>query len=304
MIRPRSQRGFTFVELIVVFALIAILVALLLPAVQQAREAARRTQCRNQLKQIGLALHGYSAMHRILPPGWVATREQTAFPTGNSGFGWATFLLPHLDQIPLMEIIDFKQPLSAPSNHRAVAIILSTYFCPSSGAPAHVLLSTDSGRVEYGSNGYAAMFGKTSVLACGTAAPGEFPVTNAGQCLGDGAFYHNSNTTLDDILDGLTDTLLIGERSRHKNRPLEEKAGIWAGSIPGDLFGPARVVAATDLDINLQQSAEPTGFSSNHTGGAMFTLGDGSVRFLSQNISRPVLHGISTIAGEEIVSDF
>src|SRR5262245_60462030 len=107
------RRGFTLIELLVVIAVIAILVSLLLPAVQQAREAARRTQCRNNLKQIGLALHNYHTACNMFPPGYVAGAP---YPATTNGWSWCAQILPHLDQTPLYEKINFQLPVEDPVN--------------------------------------------------------------------------------------------------------------------------------------------------------------------------------------------
>lgn len=110
-----SQRGFTLIELLVVIAIIAILVALILPAVQQAREAARRTQCRNNLRQLGVALHNYHDRHRMLPPGYVSLYDGSGNDTG-PGWGWCRFLLPDLEQSVAFQQIDFNRPIEASGN--------------------------------------------------------------------------------------------------------------------------------------------------------------------------------------------
>jgi prepilin-type N-terminal cleavage/methylation domain-containing protein len=113
------RRGFTLIELLVVIAIIAVLIALLLPAVQQAREAARRTQCKNNMKQLGLAMHNYHDTFRVFPPGWIAvdpaTNAQSAHE-GISGFGWGTMLLPQIDQSPLYNQLNLNLAINDPAN--------------------------------------------------------------------------------------------------------------------------------------------------------------------------------------------
>src|SRR6516225_9974587 len=114
-----SRHGFTLIELLVVIAIIAVLVAILLPAVQQAREAARRTQCRNHLKQLGIALHNYHGTCNVFPPGYVSG---AIYPATANGWGWCAQLLPQLDQAPLYNSLDFSAPVEHPQNLPGVAI--------------------------------------------------------------------------------------------------------------------------------------------------------------------------------------
>ncbi len=116
MKRCRIQQGFTLIELLVVIAMIAILIALLLPAVQQAREAARRTQNRNNLKQIGIALHNYHETASMFPPGWIGVTGTRPDVAGRSGFGWAAFILPMLEQQPLHRRIEFSSSIMSAPN--------------------------------------------------------------------------------------------------------------------------------------------------------------------------------------------
>src|SRR5436190_2631120 len=122
---PRTRRGFTLIELLVVIAIIAILVGMLLPAIQKVREAALRAQCGNNLKQMGIACHGYHDANESLPPGYLAT---AAYPDTSPGWGWAAFLLPHLDQGPLYKQINFDAPIQG---QVAAGTVLKFFLCPS-----------------------------------------------------------------------------------------------------------------------------------------------------------------------------
>ena len=126
-----DRRGFTLIELLVVIAIIAILIALLLPAVQQAREAARRSVCQNNLKQIGLALHNYHDVHRTFPPGWIGVESGVVNFEGESGFGWGAFILPYVDQAPLYQSFDFDESMVHAMNLSKLKQTLSVYLCPS-----------------------------------------------------------------------------------------------------------------------------------------------------------------------------
>src|SRR5712672_3144627 len=124
----RSKRGFTLIELLVVIAIIAVLIALLLPAVQQAREAARRTQCKNNLKQLGLALHGYHDAFQVFPPGYVAGSPFKDGETDTSpGWGWPAMILPQFEQGALHDSINFSLPVQNPANANPIRTILPIF---------------------------------------------------------------------------------------------------------------------------------------------------------------------------------
>src|SRR5581483_3510770 len=130
------RRGFTLIELLVVIAIIAILIGLIMPAVQQAREAARRTQCRNNLKQIGLALHNYHDAHRMFPPGYVDRNGNPNVTPDNDlgpGWGWASFLLPQMDQVPVYSQINFSAGVGTGPNTAVSRLALTALQCPSDG---------------------------------------------------------------------------------------------------------------------------------------------------------------------------
>ena len=156
----RMRRGFTLIELLVVIAIIAVLIALLLPAVQQAREAARRTTCRDHLKQLGLALHNYADAHQTLPPGYLYRPDTSSSPTSNgAGFGWGAMSLPFLEQSSLYGQFNWNVPLHDVANQKARETRLAVFICPSDTV-------SDSGFVEmgplperYAMASYAACFG-------------------------------------------------------------------------------------------------------------------------------------------------
>lgn len=132
------RAGFTLVELLVVIAVIGVLVAILLPAVQMAREAARRATCQNNLHQIGLAIHQYHETHRKLPSGWIS--EQ---PEGEPGWGWACLILPYMEGDNLHDLIDFDVHIDDPANEHSRVFGISNYFCPSDNARTTFLLEDD-----------------------------------------------------------------------------------------------------------------------------------------------------------------
>lgn len=299
----RAKRGFTLIELLVVIAIIAVLIALLLPAVQQAREAARRSQCKNNLKQIGLSMHGYHETCNVLPPGYGGV------PNSNQGnlWGWGTMLLPYLDQATvyntLSQATGGTSPLggagvgfggimtSFPANV-TVQTNLPVYRCPS---------DTGSNLVTFPINGSQAgttfVFGRSNYPAVsGT----RIDTPPTGLALTDGAFTENSRTRFRDFTDGLSNTFIVGERRSPGTVNGLYTGGdtIWAGAND-DYLPPWQGYAAhqglCDLNskLNAKVATAPSSasyspymaFSSLHVGGGHFLMGDGSVRFISDNIA-------------------
>ncbi len=289
--RAFHRHGFTLIELLVVIAIIAILIALLLPAVQQAREAARRTQCNNNLKQIGLALHNYHDVHKTFPPGWV---DQT-FGT-SSNWGWAVYLLPQIEQANLYGRLQVGNPhslgiaLDDPQKLKLMQTPITAFRCPSDTAPEindrHTLVSDRQLEISVA----------TSNLV---AAAGGGDWTVAGKLTG--SFGKNSRVNLRDITDGSSNTIVVGERAWQLFLPTGGAVqcgaatvfGMSAGSVNGIM--PRMTLAKGRFGINETSDdtmSQPVidrcsrAFSSRHVGGAQFLLGDGSCRFISENIER------------------
>jgi prepilin-type N-terminal cleavage/methylation domain-containing protein len=298
------RRGFTLIELLVVIAIIAILVALLLPAVQQAREAARRTQCKSNLKQIGLALHNYHDIHNTLPPGWIAVNAY-GFPSahdGGSGIGWAAMILPQLEQTNLWQQFRPSLPLGDQLNAPFRSAELPVYRCPSDPQPPFFDLEEEGGGAVLARlpvANYVAVFGTEELHGCEND-PGDDPVSPSGQCMGDGAFFHNSKVRMADITDGTSNTLMVGERRTDR---MLGWYSTWPGMIAEGEEAFQRILGAADHPPN-DPLMHFDDFSSQHTGGAQFVLGDGSVRFISANIDGNVYRAIATIAGGETVGEF
>lgn len=301
--RRRTRAAFTLIELLVVMAIIAILVALLLPAVQQAREAARRSQCKNNLKQLGLALYGYEVAHKIFPPGWIAVQDGAADPIGESGFGWGTLILPHLDQAALHARFDFRLPLDAAIHRGWISTVLPTFVCPSSGSQPIVFQTMDRRNtlLDLATANYVGVFGTVNLKDCGQP-PGTWPVTLKGQCLSDGPFFHNSDVRARDFRDGLSSTFLVGERNGAELPGFYPFYATWSGALPGIPDAAARTVGQSIHVVN--RGNDPYGFSSPHAGGGQFLQADGSVRFVSENVQEGVFQALSTRAGGELVGDF
>ena len=304
--KPSGSRrqGFTLIGLLVVIAIIAILISLLLPAVQQAREAARRTQCRNNLKQIGLALHNYHDVHNTFPSGWIAVDAGAHSPhEGLNGAGWATMILPFIDQGNLYEEFDSSLAIEDAANATFRGTLIPSFSCPSDPQPDFWEIEEEGspGTVlaELPIANYVGVFGTPELDGCENA-PGSFPVSNAGQCVGDGMLYHNSSISIRDIRDGASNTLFIGERLTN---PADGWYSTWVGMVSEGEEAFQRILGSADHVPN-DPAAHFDDFSSNHTGGALFVLGDGSVHFVSESIDHDVYQSLVTRSGGEIVTEF
>ncbi len=202
MTSPRAIRGFTLIELLVVIAIIAVLIALLLPAVQAAREAARRSQCINNLKQIGLALANYEQAQKVLPPGYISNFDAQGNDTG-PGWGWASMILPQFEQSPLFNSINFGQAIEVPSNLSARLTTINSFLCPSDPSPA--LFWAASRDLSTGAliANICQLAPSDYVGVCGLSEPGP-------DC--EGIFFRDSLVALRDVTDGLSQTIFVGER--------------------------------------------------------------------------------------------
>jgi len=269
-----KRTGFTLVELLVVIAIIGVLVALLLPAVQMAREAARRSECSNHNKQIGLALHNYHDTFLQLPAGWVATAGSPR-AEGTPGWGWAAGTLPFLEEENIQSQIVFELPIANGANQAARETEIHGFLCPSAPGPEDFVL----GGITVARSNYVGNFGSLEIEDAPSA--------------GDGVFYHNSKTRFRDITDGLSNTFMVGERSSVIDH------STWVGVVEGGDEAMARVVASADHTPN-DPAAHFDDFSSVHPGGAMFLLSDGSVRFISETIDHGAYVAAATRAGGEV----
>lgn len=331
----RKRLGFTLIELLVVIAIIAILIALLLPAVQQAREAARRTQCKNNLKQIGLALHNYFDVYNVLPAALYGDIDDDA-GLNDDGFTWSVYILPFIDQANLYQLVNPQgQPGILRKDHPtrieqaypsqvglgvAARIpggdtVLPIYLCPSSAMPSQV---PESWNIPGGGPGTAdpeiTGYGTISYKACGGSARGDFGMMHK---LEEGGGFRFRDCT-----DGLSNTLLVaesayttsGEPFPDPGDPVEppDDLGdwpIWVGTTNSD--EGARVNGRTNSPINARTSPQRMYFAINddcafswHTGGAQFTFGDGSVHFLSENIDLETYSWLHDRSDGEVIGEF
>ncbi len=292
-----------------VIAIIAVLIALLLPAVQQAREAARRTQCKNQLKQLGLALHNYhDTTVNSMPPGYI---NNIAVPGTYLFWGWNVMLLPQMDQAPLYSslssgTLNFNNGLGYLTGAAAPASTiqsnLSALRCPSDpGQPATTISAIQGTPVSGGT----AQFGRTSYLAVvGATAIASTPIDTTTY---GGVFGANSRRGLRDMTDGSSNSILVGERFTPTTPGLGD--GIWAGvTHNGTNTGQANALGDTSVRINNGMTAgvrpQTTGFGSLHVGGCHFLMGDGAVRFISENVDLLTYQRLSTVADGNVIGEF
>ena len=281
----RSRRGFTLIELLVVIAIIAILIALLLPAVQQAREAARRSTCQNNLKQLGIAFHNYHETHNILPPGLIRQRPAgaTAAADTDGHWGWGAFILPNLDQGPLYSRLNVGNTLlttaaGTPASLQAMRERLNVYRCPSdTGDTLNELRPIPDGTATQN------LARSNYVAANDTVTFEDNPTTMTG------CFSFNSGVRIEDILDGSSNTILVGERSSEVNGNVTNAANVYGcrnETEASGTLGLSAVHGTADFKMNVTDSTgRHRGFSSPHEGGVHFLFGDGTVHFLSENIS-------------------
>ena len=312
-----ARAGFTLIELLVVIAIIAILIALLLPAVQQAREAARRTQCKNNLKQLGLALHNYESTYNVLPPGWVASQgltypagggNSTTGTDGHGSWGWAALVLPYIDQAPLFNSlqvgIEIRTALDDSTKLALMQQVYPAFRCNSDTAPA-----TNERRQFTGFAGTVRRLSTSNYVGWNSGTYGWLPGDTAGSESRKGFFTMNSNTRFRDATDGLSNSLLVGERMYKSFRSgtcdincnaavvfANEWNNNFANSRRNPRFGNTNTLGMGEGHINSIFTGDPTapgnncnaicarGAASYHVGGAQFAFGDGTVRFISENI--------------------
>lgn len=309
-------RGFTLIELLVVIAIIAILIALLLPAVQQAREAARRTQCKNNLKQIALACHNYHDIYQMFPPAIIRGGRMTSVSNNRESWGWHVAILPMIEHGPLYNTLDvgnFRLDEVLAGANSAVTDPVATlqtklpgYVCPSDSNTGIVHQNRHFGGGKGTVAGGLGNWRPSITNYIGMRGTRDQP-----QQVNDphGAFWFDNGTKIRDITDGTSNTLFVGERETNKGR-----SGTWigvrnpnGGGSRGIWYniGHARTFLNAPISVFSWSSNRGRGesFSSPHVGGVQFAMADGSVRFVSENIEFDVTSCRNVGGGRRCVWD-
>ncbi len=311
--RYHARIGFTLVELLVVIAIIGILVGLLLPAVQAAREAARRMQCSNNIKQLALSLHNYESSTKSFPPGSILPRTTAAYPPNSiaiptartAGYTWSNFVMPYIEQSALYNITVGTQPLMGMTvvNPLTLPLLktgLGTFRCPSDSGPvtndlpseSHFVYGLGTGGDPWFLNGTTAgpktALGTSNYVAMHHHR--QHQISGNALWTYNGGFGPNSSTRFGSISDGTSNTIAIGERA-YQVSGVTMGAAVWAGCAAAwhdDCIDDSWATAISPMNPTqtaiYDKYARQQALSSNHTGGVQVGLFDGSVHFISQNI--------------------
>jgi prepilin-type N-terminal cleavage/methylation domain-containing protein/prepilin-type processing-associated H-X9-DG protein len=296
------RAGLTLVEVLVVIAIIGVLVALLLPAVQSAREAARRTQCAHNLKQIGVACLNYHDTFRSFPSGYLASVPYSDSVPTTPGWGWASLILPMMEERWLYGMIDFTLPIEHPHNS-VVKTVVAGYLCPTDDVdPVAFPVTDDQGAtvVVAAPSSYAATVGSDD--------------SEVDAPTGNGIFFRNSGMRIAKITDGTSRTAMIGDRA------FAQVKGIWAGApnlaitLPGNENAWQTATAASPaltlvhnnwINITNDSDGGLDDFSSRHVDGINVLFADGSVHFIHSIVvdgeDRRNFWAMGTRAGGEVI---
>ena len=298
------RRGFTLIELLVVIAIIAVLIGLLLPAVQKTREAAARAKCANNLKQIGLAMHNYQGAMGSFPPGFTSRTLTVNGDSLGPGWGWAAYLLPYLEQDGIRQRIDFSRDIADPYHALIRTTSIKGFLCPSDSpkGPTFTVVASDAGTpiCDVAFANYVGLGGIYEVT--------DYPDVNTGVLL------RNSQFRFADITDGTSSTLMVSER-QSKHAPMTT----WTGAVTNSVNPPLNAGyddegPATLILMNIGEPADkrtpnnpldhvedPCSF---HIGGINALFCDGSVRFVRNSIDPVTWSGLGTRAGGEVLGDY
>jgi prepilin-type N-terminal cleavage/methylation domain-containing protein/prepilin-type processing-associated H-X9-DG protein len=273
-VRLVRSAGFTLIELLVSIAIVGILAALLIPAVQSSREAARRTVCKNQLRQLGLALHMYHDAHRCFPPGSYVMGP--SFPM-QSGWGWGAMALPYIEQSAIYAKIDFGLQTGVGDNLALIATPIAFFRCPSEVGP--------------------------DFISCAPIGDPPFQLASGNYCGSEGVLSSMSAVRIAQITDGTSQTLMLGERLVQPGGPSGLPfTSAWCGQVAFpdeyDLRSVPYLLPAANHPIN-GSFTDPLCFGSRHPQGANFVLADGSALFLNDGMDSTVFMALGTPDGGE-----
>jgi prepilin-type N-terminal cleavage/methylation domain-containing protein/prepilin-type processing-associated H-X9-DG protein len=316
------RRAFTLIELLVVISIIAVLIALLLPAVQAAREAARRIQCTNNLKQIGIAIHNYHTAINAFPPGYLSLIDPVTFDNDGPGWGWLSFSLNQMEQLPTYNSINFVIGIEFPANQTSRLNVISSFFCPSDAWRQDIFTVVDA--TTSNTTAGAAICDVASSNYVGSVGSGDpsslYPYIiddddgPPGRDNGNGLFYRNHSVTIAQITDGTSMTFAAGEKSQNLSR------ATWTGAVSNAAVPLVALQAGAGFDpegggaLVIAHTGEshgpnsPSGLAhgdqywSLHPGGANFVFADGSVRFVKEQVGFTIFQSLATKAGGEVLS--
>jgi prepilin-type N-terminal cleavage/methylation domain-containing protein len=270
--------GFTLIELLVVIAIIGMLVGLILPAVQSARESARRTQCQNNLKQIGVAASSYVTLMEAFPIGYIAWPN----PPGGAapGWAWSAAVLPQLEQVPIYDSLNVNLPIDFAANATVRTSNLAIYVCPSDRNTGAFTVKSQvaGGSIEAWTTSYAGNGGTDASTQA------------------NGIFRVNKSIRPKDVKDGLSNTFAVGERGSFVVQ------NAWAGAL-GDDRGGVEVLAIVTTSGPDLQNTSPSSFCGPHTGLTHFLMSDGSVHSIKATINLTVYRALATRNGREVIDE-
>jgi len=292
----RRRAGFTLIELLVTIAIVAVLIGLLLPAVQKIRDVAARNKCANNLRQIALAIHNYHDTHRSFPAGYLSGVTGDGVDTG-PGWGWAAQLLPQMEQNALYSSIRFDKPIEDPANADARQKLVPAYVCPSDDLPP----TWTATHFDTAGNALRQIADVPSANYVGVYGPSEPGVD------GDGVFFRNSKIGFQDVTDGTAQTLMVGERT------VRLGPATWCGAVTAaNIYAPQTGPQVEEgSGMVLGQANHPPGspacelneFAGSHGVGANFAYADGHVAFIPATIEQKVFHALASRAGGEVIPE-
>lgn len=318
----KIRHGMSLIEVLVAVSIIGVLISLLLPAVQNARETARRTACLNNFRQVGIGMHNYHDAHQTFPPGAMYWNESCGQSGLNLGFGWSVMLLPYVEQNILYDTIDFDLRAVGTTtleNFAVGANVISVYTCPSDpqqGAWVDCCSGKKNGDLP-GEDWRASSMAGVADSQDRSCNDGRFPAPDR-----DGVLFQISRIRAADVTDGTSQTLFVGEITGGRSINPSEGEGyaqtFWMTDNLQDtalgINGPGTVPGLRDQVLDpfdgdgigdrFSEYFWEAGFSSFHPGGCHFLKADGSAQFLSENISAEILRNLTTRSGGDLVSDF